>query len=359
MNKYVKWGIIIAIILGFSVLGIYNFTPQINDNLEHPSETNKSGRQNKALNVKAIIVAEQNITDELYVSGSLLPDEEVELAFETSGKITDIYFQEGSHVKQGEILAKINDAPLQAQLKKLEVQLKLHQDRLFRQNALLEKEAVSKEAFQEAETNLATLQAEIDLVKANIEQTELRAPFDGVIGLRQVSLGSYVTPSSSVAKMAKINPLKVEFNVPERYAGILKEGNRLSFTVEGDLNQRNAKIYALDSRVDAETRTYKVRAHYDNASGSLVPGRYVNISLITREFGNALAVPSEAIVSEMGIDKVFLYRNGTAQPVEIKKGVRTDAYVQVLEGINLGDTVITTGTMQIRMGQKVTLDEVK
>ncbi len=359
MNKYIKWGIVAVIVLGISGWGIYNMTPQVNKEIKDaPTKTTK-GRKSRILNVRAVEIRPQNLDDALYVSGSLLPDEEVDLTFETAGKITDIYFKEGSFVRKGELLAKINDAPLQAQLKKLEVQLKLLQDRLYRQNALLEKEAVSKEAYQEAETNLATLKAEIDLVKANIAQTELRAPFDGIIGLRNVSQGSFASVSTAVAKLTKINPLKVEFNVPERYANTLKEGARLYFTMEGDLNKHNAKVYALDSRVDNETRTFKVRAYYDNSLGKIVPGRYVNISLTTNQYDNTLAVPSEAIVSEMGIDKVFLYKNGTAEPVTIRKGVRTADKVQVLSGLSVGDTVITSGTMQIRTGQKVTLDEVK
>lgn len=359
MNKYLKWGIVGAIVLGFAGWGIYNLTPQVNSDLQESSTKSGKGNKKKILNVRAVVMQKQDLSDELFVSGSLLPDEEVDLTFETSGKITEIHFNEGAFVKKGQLLAKINDAPLQAQLKKLEVQLKLHQDRLYRQNALLEKEAVSKEAFQEAETALATLKAEIELIKANIAQTELRAPFDGIVGLRNVSQGSYASLSTTVAKLTKINPLKVEFNVPERYAGVLKVGSDLSFTLEGDLSKRNAEVYALDSRVDDDTRTFKVRAYYDNSNGKLVPGRYVNVTLTTNQYNNTLAVPSEAIVSEMGIDKVFLYRNGVATPAEIKKGVRTADKVQVITGLSVGDTVITSGTMQIRTGQKVTLDEVK
>lgn len=359
MNKSVKWGIIAVIVLGCAALGYYSFTPKVNSDLKNAPATGSKGKKSRTLNVRAVKIQQQDLDDALFVSGSLLPDEEVDLTFETSGKITEIYFKEGSFVKKGQLLAKINDAPLQAQLKKLEVQLKLYQDRLYRQNALLEKEAVSKEAFQEAETSLATLQAEIDLVKANIAQTELRAPFDGIIGLRNVSLGSYASQSTPIAKLTKVNPLKVEFNVPERYASQLSEGGKLFFTLEGDLKEHQAKIYALDSRVDDQTRTFKVRAHYDNSNGKVIPGRYVNITLTTQQYTQTIAVPSEAILSEMGIDKVFLYKNGVAEPTVIKKGIRTADKVQVLSGLNIGDTVITSGTMQIRTGQKVTLDEVK
>lgn len=352
MNKITKWSIVGVIVLGAGFLAYQHLMPHENKEMkETPKEA--GNRQSKALNVRAVVLSQQGLTDGIFVSGSLVPDEEVNLSFESSGKITDIFFKEGSHVEKGELLAKINDAPLQADLRKKQAQVKLMQDRLFRAKALLEKEAVSKEAFQEAEANLAALEAEIEGVEAQIEQTELRAPFSGIIGLRQVSVGAYATTTTEVATLTKTAPLKVEFNVPERYAGMLPEGTELTFTAEGDLTTRNAKVYASDSRVDPETRTFAIRAIYPNADGKLIPGRYVNVNLVTQRFDNTLAVPSEAIVSEMGIDKVFVCKNGKAQPVEIAKGLRTDAMVQVLRGLVPGDTVITSGTMQLRSGQNV------
>lgn len=355
MNKYVKWSIVSIVVLGLAGLGIHTFVPRENKDLKEAA-TGKSGKDNKqgkALSVRAVVLAEQSLTDGIYVSGSLVPDEEVSLSFETSGKITGIFFKEGARVAQGQLLAKINDAPLQAELRKKQAQLKLMQDRVYRAQALLEIEAVSREAFQEAEANLAALKAEIDGVKAQIAQTELRAPFSGVIGLRQVSQGAFATTATTVATLTKTSPLKVEFSVPERYAGTLVAGTPLTFTAEGDLTPRQAKVYASDSRVDSETRTYTIRALYANTDGRLVPGRYVSVNLTTRQYDRTLAVPSEAIVSEMGVDKVFLCKNGKAEAVEISKGLRTDALVQVLKGLSVGDTVITSGTMQLRQGQNV------
>lgn len=360
MKKYVRWGIVGAVVAGLAGLGIHTFTPRPNEELEEqaggPAPEGKQAA--RGLNVRAVTVKRQTLDDNLLVSGVLLPDEEVELSFETSGKITGIHFVEGAEVKRGQLLAKVNDAPLQAELRKLQSQLKLAGDRVYRQNALLEKEAVSREAFQEAQTNLATLHAEIDMIRANIDQTELRAPFDGVIGLRQVSQGAYASPSTVVATLTKIQPLKVEFSVPERYAGLLKPGAGLSFRVEGEMDAFGAQVYATDSRVDAETHTYTIRARYPNAGGRLMPGRFVNVELEARQYENTLAVPSEAIVSEMGVDKVFLYKGGVAQPAEITKGLRTESQVQVLRGVSAGDTVIVSGTMQLRTGQRVTLDSV-
>lgn len=356
MNKFVKWGIVGVIVLGLSGLAYHTFVPHENDELKKNQPVGNKMKTGAPFVVRGIVVNEQSLTDGIYVSGSLVPDEEVNLSFESSGKITDIYFKEGAYVNKGQLLAKINDAPLQAELRKKEAQVKLMQDRLFRAKALLEKEAVSKEAFQEAEANLAALKAEIDGVKAQVAQTELRAPFSGIIGLRKVSQGAFATTTTEVATLTKTTPLKVEFSVPERYAGTLLPGTPLTFTVEGDLTPREASVYASDSRVDSETRTYTVRALYDNWDGKLVAGRYVSINLTTKQYEKTIAVPSEAIVSEMGIDKVFVCRDGKAEPVEISKGLRTDAQVQVLRGLNVGDTVITSGTMQLRKGQSVSVN---
>ncbi len=357
MKKYIKWSIVGVVAIGLTGLGIHTFVPRENKELAE-NEASQKEKKSNILNVRAVTVKRQTLNDGLSVSGNLLPDEEVQLSFETSGKITGIHFREGATVHEGQLLAKVNDAPLQAELRRLESQLRLASDRVYRQNALLAKEAVSREALQEAQTNLAMLRAEIDQIKANIAQTELRAPFDGIIGLRQVSTGAYASPSTIIATLTKIKPLKVEFSVPERYAGVLKPGAVLHFTVEGQMNTLAAKIYATNSRVDQETHTYTIRALYANSDGKLMPGRFVNISLNAQEYKNALAVPSEAIVSEMGVDKVFLYKSGMAQPTKIIKGLRTESKVQVLKGLEPGDTVIVSGTMQLRTGQRVTLDSV-
>ncbi|MBR2638044.1 MAG: efflux RND transporter periplasmic adaptor subunit [Bacteroidaceae bacterium] len=358
MNKYLKWGLVGTIIASSAIyLGISTFVPKVNEELEAVPVHSK-GKQSRELNVKAIITKQTSMSDDFFVSGSIIPDEEVNLTFETSGKITEILFEEGTYVAKGDLLAKINDEPLQAELRKLESQLKLYTDRMHRQNVLLEKEAVSQEAFQEAQTSLAILRAEIDGVKAKIAQTELRAPFDGIIGLRQMSVGSYASSSTNIAKLTKTNRLKLEFAIPERYAGIVVKGTPVKFLVDGDLEERSALIYAIDSDADIDTRSFTVRAIYENKDGKLYPGRYANITLTAQTFMNAISVPSQAIVSEMGIDKVFLYKGGKAMPVEIKKGLRNEANVQILHGLSVGDTVITTGTMQLRTGQKVTLDYV-
>ena len=358
MKKKLKWGIILVIGAGLVGRGIYSQMPKTNEELAEADKIMPANSTSKkGLNVNATIVRPQMLVDEIPIIGSLLPDEEVNLSFETSGKITDINFEEGTHVQQGQLLAKVNDRPLQAQLQRLVSQLKLAEDRVFRQDALLKRDAVSKEAYEQVKTDLATLNADIEIIKAQIEQTELRAPFDGIIGLRQVSVGTYASPTTIVAKLTKIAPLKVEFSVPESYARDVKVGTTLKFSLTGSLNQYEARVYARESSLDPVTHSLTIRALYPNPSG-IMPGRFASINLRKQEHENALAIPSEAIVPEMGKDKVFLYKNGKAEPVDIVTGIRTDALVQAVSGLNEGDTVIISGTQQLRTGMTVTIDNI-
>ncbi|MCF0183308.1 MAG: efflux RND transporter periplasmic adaptor subunit [Bacteroidaceae bacterium] len=339
------------------VVGVAGYVYQNRGEGEKEEPAMAGGRRGGGgpLNVTYEVLSRQSLTDEIQVTGLLIPDEEVSLSFETSGKIVEICFKEGARVSRGQLLAKVNDAQLQANLKKLQAQIPLAEGRVYRQNALLERDAVSKEALEQVKTELETLKAEIDMVKAQIELTELRAPFDGVIGLRQVSLGAYATPSTVVSRLTRLTPLKVEFAVPERYSSEVKAGSQLQFTIDGYLKPFSAKVYACESAVNTETHTLSVRALYANADGALMPGRYTSITLTKQTIDATLAVPSEAIVPEMGKDKVFVCRGGKAQPVEIKTGLRTESRVEVKEGLSEGDTLITSGILQLRTGLPVVL----
>jgi membrane fusion protein (multidrug efflux system) len=364
MTKSVKWtilGIIALIIVG---LFIY---PRIKQQAnaakaETVAPAVFSSRQQQALTINAVVLKQQELTDLGRATGSTLPDEEVDLSFESSGKIVAIYFKEGTHVKKGELLAKINDRPLQAELKKLEAQVQLAKDRVYRQRTLLEKDAVSQEAYEQVTTDYDKLMADIDLVKAHIAQTELLAPFDGIIGLRLVSEGAYVTPATVVVNLTKISPLKIEFSINEYYAADVSNGTKITFymqNTDGKEQKYNATVYAVESEIEIKTRTLKARAIFPNENESIQPGRYVLVEITKREIKNAIVVPSESIVPEMGKSIVYKYSGGVAEPVEIIQGLRNESRVQVLGGLQAGDTVITTGVMQLRAGSKVIIDNLQ
>ena len=316
------------------------------------------GGRGMPLNVTVRIIQPENLIDVIRSTGNLIPDEEVNLTFETSGKITDIYFQEGSSVKKGDLLAKVNDKPLQAELSKLEAQIPLAQDRVSRQKALLEKDAVSKEAYEQVATDLEKLLADIDLSKARIAQTELRAPFDGIIGLRQVSEGAYASPTTVVVSLTKIIPLKIEFSVNEHDVHSIRQGTHISFFVPPDMRSYPAQIYAVESRIDLKSKTLKARALYPNPNGRLTPGRTISVEIKSNEIVNALSIPSEAIIAEMGRSIAYLYSEGKARQIEVIKGMRTESNVQVVQGLHAGDTLIVTGVMQLRDGLAVNIDKI-
>lgn len=265
MDKRLKWGMIAVIACALVAWGVYSQMPKTNSELAKADKIMQGSKgKNKELNVNGTIIKTGPLTDEFTVTGTLIPDENVDLSFETSGQVVSIMFKEGVHVKKGQLLAKVNDKKLQAELKRLVSQLKLAKDRVYRQRTLLQHDAVSQEAYEQVNTELATLQADIDIVKAQIELTELRAPFDGIIGLRQISVGAYATPQTVVSKLTRIVPLKLEFAVPERYARDIKPGTRLQFTIDGVLNSFPAKVYAKESAIDMNTHTLTVRALYAN-----------------------------------------------------------------------------------------------
>ena len=302
------------------------------------------------------LIAPTSMNELIYSTGSLIPDEEVELSFEASGKVVGIYFEEGTRVKKGELLAKINDLPLQAQLLKLKAQHKLAEEREFRQRQLLDRDAISRESYDQVSTELQSLGADIKLVEARISETELRAPFDGVVGLRMISEGAFATPQTKIVQLVKISPLKVEFSIPERYAGEVTPGFAISFVVDGISKTFTANVYAVAPKVDVDTRTIVVRAIYPNKDEELKPGRFASVRALLSEIDNTIAIPSQAVIPEMEGEKVFIYKNGKAEEVKVTIGLRTESLIQIRSGLSFGDTLLTTAILQLRHNIPVKLD---
>lgn len=339
------YGLLIALIL--AGIAYPKVRPLLAGNSNSPAG-NPSSRGPQALNVQGMIITPQLMSELINSTGTLLSDEETDLAFETSGRIVGIYFEEGTRVREGDLMAKVNDRPLQAQFQRLKAQKRLVEEREFRQRSLLERDAISQESYDQVATELQVIEADIALVEARIAETELRAPFDGIVGLRYLSEGSNVTPNTKIARLVKKQPLKIEFSVPERYSGQINEGFPIEFRVDGLDNIFNASVYAVEPKIDIRTRTIVVRALYPNLNEELQPGRFAGISLQLSEINNAVAVPTEAIIPEMDGEKVFVYRSGRAQSVNVRTGLRTESHIQVIDGLEFGDTLLTTGVMQLR-----------
>ncbi len=344
--------VVIAVIILFPKFG-HIFTGSNDD----PGSLPASGP--RALNVDAIVLKPERLIEIINSSGTLLPDEEVELSFEASGKLVNLYFDEGTRVKKGQLLAKINDKPLQAQLLKLQAQKKLAEEREFRQRSLLSRDAISQESYDQVVTELQSIEADIKLIEARIAETELRAPFDGVIGLRYVSEGAFVNVNTRIARLIKNDPLKIEFAIPERYSGEIKPGNPIKFTVDGVTDTLIANVYAVEPMVDIRTRNIVVRARYCNPRERIKPGRFVAIQLELTEIPDALSIPTEALIPEMEGDRAFVYRDGRAESIYVSTGLRTEDMIQIRSGLQAGDTVVTTGILQIRQGMPLVIDNIK
>ena len=313
----------------------------------------------KVLPVKAQVLETKTLKRNFVSVGVLEPDEVVELSFESAGKVTEINFKEGKKVTKGELLAKINDAPLVAQLKKHEANIPVFKNRLERRMKLLETEAISQEDYDEALAAYNGLLADIELVKANIAKCHLVAPFDGVLGLRKVSEGAFVSTGTSVVQLAKTDRLLVRFNYPEQYTSLVKVGTNLSFTVTDNINEFPAKVYAINAVLDNKTKTLDARASYDNRDGLLVPGRFINVNVDLDENESALMLSNEALILEMGRSYVYKCSRGKVSKLEVKTGYRTEDELEVIEGIAVGDTIALSGLMQLRSGMAVKVDVVK
>jgi membrane fusion protein, multidrug efflux system len=348
-HKYMIWvGV-------FLLLLVIVFLPKVLQSRRDSVEKKRKAVVQQATPVKVMVLKTGMIQEHLKTTGTLLADEEVDLTFEGQGKIEHIYFREGSHVNKGEILAKLNDEELQAQLIKLNLQNNLLQERLNRQKVLLEKEAISQESYDQLLTDLQSNEAEIKLIRVLIDKTEIKAPFEGIIGLRYVSEGAYVSQNTRIAKLMKVQPLKIEFAVPERYAGVIKVGNELTFKLDNSDQEYAARVYAMEPAVDPGTRSMTLRALYPNNDLRLNPGRFVSVLLIIREKKDALQVPTEAIIPELGGEKVFTVVGGKAVSVPVVIGMRTPEAVEITGGLHAGDSVVIRGIMQLRSDMPVSV----
>lgn len=311
--------------------------------------------------VSGMILEPQIFKDNISISGTLEADEQIEIRSEVSGVVESINFKEGSKVVKGQVLLKVNDIELQAQLSKAQTAKKLASENERRAKLLLEKQAISQEEYDIASADYQSATSEADLIAAQLSKTTIRAPFSGTIGLRSISMGTYVTPSTVIAKLVNTDDLKITFSVPEKYASQISVGTILTFTTSDSEEEYKATIYAIDPEVDINTRTLRMRAITDNRKNGLYPGAYANVSLPLETIDDALLVPSEALIPVQNGKRIFVYQNGKAKEVDVQIGSRTGKVVRVLTNLKPGDTILTYGVMALKDGSpvKVKLEELE
>lgn len=352
MYSHLNFRLIVILIAIVAVLQSCN---SANKNTQAPLK----GKDSPPIPVSAVVITKQEVNTKISISGSVLPNEKVELRSEVAGRITGIYFKEGQQVKKGQVLIKIYDLDLKPQLEKIQLQQRLATKELERKKKVLEINGISEEEYEIAANQVSTLSADAQLIESALNKTTIIAPFSGVIGLRYVSEGEYVTSATLIATLQQVNPVKIEFDVPEKYGALLTTGASIDFTTTDANTHFSGNIYAIEQMVDMATRTFKVRAHSPNEKSLLKPGAFVKIELTLNKNKNAIQVPTQAVIASMKGQQVFVYHHGMALARIISSGIRNESTIQINEGLKLNDTVITSGLMQLKDSTKVKINSIQ
>lgn len=345
-KKLIIFGIIALLVVGFLAWNKFKHTAK-------PAAAGGPARSGSGIPVTGVKLHSVPFSETISANGTLRAEESVEIQTEVNGKIAAINFTEGQRVKAGDILVKIDDSSLQANLRRAQARRELAGFREQRLARLVEEGDVSKQDYDEARGELAVLDAEVDFIRADIKKTEIRAPFDGVAGIRFVSVGAYVNPAARIATLQGITHLKVDFSIPERYAPRVKTGDPVRFTVAGSKQVYTGEVYAVEPRIEVATRSVLLRAICRNPDGSLLPGIFARVEYTVQQSQASLLVPAISILTGLEERHVFVEREGKAQRVKVITGARTTTQVQIVDGLKEGDVVLTSGVQQLRNGAAV------
>jgi membrane fusion protein (multidrug efflux system) len=311
-----------------------------------------SGKPN-FVSSEAFIVRQVAYAPVYTASGALLANEMIDIHPEVGGRVTGIFFREGSPVRKGQLLLSLNDADVRAQIAKLQAQKSLQQTTRNRQDALLKIGGISRQEYDATQTEITSLEADIAASQATLGKMKIVAPFDGIIGLRNISPGAIVSSETVVASLQQISPLKLDFTLPDQHRSQLRLGQDVRFFVDGSLDTMTGKISAIEPAADAMTHTVRARALVPNQSGKLLPGAFAHVIIAFDVQGTSILIPSQSIIPTTRDKKVALLRDGKAVMQTVRTGDRTEDRVQILEGLQVGDTILTTGLMQVKTGMEV------
>ena len=297
------------------------------------------------------------LEERLNATGSVLANERIEIVSEIAGKIDAILFQEGAPVSAGAVLVRLDTATLEAERDRARFRHERLERQEARQRKLMEDGLLSQEAYDFTVGELNVLSAELQLREALLEKATIRAPFQGIVGLRAVSLGDYVSNDTRVTTLQDIDPVKVEFSVPEAYARDLTTGDTIRFRVQGIEDPFEGEVYAIEPSIDPQTRSLTLRARAANPEGLLLPGAFTEVELAVREVEHALSVPSLAVVPELGGKKVYVLEDGRAEPRAVETGIRTENRVEITRGLEPGEQVIVSNIPRLARGVEVEVIE--
>lgn len=349
MKKIPNW-IYVVIVFALLISSKFIFFAKKED------KAKTGGKPSGPISVNYIIATQFDFKTKVYSSGKIGALNEVEIKPEVAGKITAIYFKEGEQVNKGSVLIKINDADIQAQLSKNKIQLKLAELKLERLKKLIAINGVSQEEYDIQDNEVNTLKADQAFLIAQIAKTSIAAPFNGVIGLKNVSEGAYVSPNNVIASLVQLKPVFIEFSVPERYSEVLSKNMKVKFSKDGSINNKEfeAVIYAIEPKIDDITKTLRSRAIF-SGNELFYPGTFVKVFVEINDNQNSLMIPTQSIIPVLKGQKVLICKNGVAEERMVVTGIRTDDKIQILEGLNQGDTVLTTGLLVAKAGANLKL----
>ena len=323
------------------------------------SDNKTANWQSVSLKVEGIIVNPSVLDQTIYISGTLKPFEETILMPEVPGRVVDINLTEGGFTKKGTLLVKLFDGDLQAQLKKSQAQLQLEQQTENRQSELMKVNGISQLDLDQTILQINSIRADIEVLKVQINKTEVRAPFDGTIGLRNISIGAQVTTATALATIRDLRHLKLDFSVPGKYSNTVKPGFKVQFSVRNEDKKYDATVMATEQGIESDTRNLNLRAVVQSDVSSLTPGEYADVELRLSENKSALMVPTEAVIPQAWIKQLIVAKKGRASFVTITTGIRNASSVQILSGINPGDTVVTTGILFLKPNAVLNFSKVK
>jgi membrane fusion protein, multidrug efflux system len=303
----------------------------------------------------AYIVKAQTLLDQIELTGTIVANQSTEIHPEVPGMITAIYFNEGANVSKGALLAKLNDADLRAQLNKLSVQLRIAQQNENRSAQLLKIQGISQQDYDMSLLQVNNIRADMAIINTQIAKTSVRAPYSGKLGLRLVSPGAYVSPTTPLTTIIQMSDLKIDFTVPEKYSNKMKIGQFINFTVAGNERNFTAKVAATDANVALNSRSLQVRATVQGDKAGLTPGNFAKVKLSFEPDHNAILVPSQAIIPQARGKKIYVYNNGIAKFIDVETGTRDSAYVHVTEGLKAGDTILVTSLLTLKPDAPVTI----
>jgi membrane fusion protein (multidrug efflux system) len=311
----------------------------------------KSGPRPPA-RVDAFLVQTRSISEGLEVPGTIVAADATEIHPEVSGRIVSLNVREGAVVGQGSLLAKLYDGDLQAQRRKLDVQLRQAQTTVDRYAALQKIGGISRQDLDIAQLQISNTRADLEIINTNIRKTEVRAPFTGKLGLKMESPGAFVTPQSVLTTIQKTTGMRIDFSLPEQYVGRIKQGSFVNFTTAINNRVYSAQVIATESGIGGATRTLTMRALVKGDQAGLVPGSFARVKIAFDPNPNALMIPSQAIVPQARGKKVYVINNNKVDFVDVTTGLRDSSQVQILSGLKVGDTVAITGILGLKPGAK-------